>query len=247
MIKNLKKINIYDLENYDPSNIFANISNKHLIIYSIILIFILYVAIYTNKFSYVFICMCLFGIFIYYVQKISFYNNLQSKNTKSDHINRLNIPETSFVYNDDYLIELLYSARFMKVKQPILYDQMIKLIENFLIFHRTLKLGINNIFLKPTDMIKPHKLNIMQRMILLNDFRDLFERILKHIQTFIHVLPDDDRYLNSFYEFNQLIKNHLNKYYHQIRQQYNYVDFSQYYQLNRSSEDKYGPIDWDEI
>ena len=236
-------INIYNLNEYSKPNIFNIISNKHIIIYFIIGLVVLYIAINTHKFSYVFISVCLLGIIIYYTQKISYAKFNNRITLKNRYISELNINPESLFNRDNYLVNLLYSARFIKAKSPNDFAKLVLLIEDFLVTFETLKQNKNNIFLKSTDMIKPFELNKIQHSILINDIRDQLERVLKHIQIMIHGLPNEYRYLNSYYNFNQLIRSHLSKYYNRIMSDYNYIDHTSQYHLIRSSENKYDFID----
>ena len=86
------------------------------------------------------------------------------------------------------------------------------------------------------------RLNNSYQQILLNDIRDQLERILLHINTFIHILPNDQEYLNIYYNFFQLIRSHLSMYYNKIISQYGLSDHTHLYQIIRSSENKYGFI-----
>lgn len=245
-------------------------NNKTLIIYFICLIIILLIVKHSNNFSYVFIAVCLFALFIYCNQNK--YNNIFVKpqvddknlilnNKLNDYIKELEIKPKSFITEDSYLIQLLYKARFIKIESPTFYFKLLDYINNFMITYLSLKYNRNNIFLKSTDlvypltlksaitidttdMIKPIPLNKIQQSILINDLRDHTERILKHIQSIVFTLPSNTQYLDSFYEFSQLIRFHFTKYYNMILKQYNYLDHTSHYLLNRSSENKYDYIDW---
>ena len=92
-------------------------------------------------------------------------------------------------------------------------------------------------------MLKPFTLRTNHHAILINDLRDQLEMILKQIQTIIYILPQNVIYLNRFYQFNQLIKSHLSRYYNKILFKYNYNDHTSQYLLNRTSEDKYYFLD----
>ena len=92
-------------------------------------------------------------------------------------------------------------------------------------------------------MIKPFKLNKIQQSLLINDLRDQLERILIHVQTIIHVLPSDLRYLDSYYDFSQLLKHNLSRYYNFIMGKYNFIDHTSQYQVLRKTENKYGYLD----
>jgi hypothetical protein len=185
------------------------------------------------------------SIFIYYSQSISHAKYVFKKNKKSENLQELEIDKNSLLSRDDELIELFYSAMFIKVKSPEDYKKLISYIEDFLVTYETLKQNKNNIFLKPTDMIKSFKLSPIQQTILINDIRDQLERILKHSQSIIHKIPSNTRYLDSFYQFNQLIRSHLSRYYNRILSDLNFTDHTSQYQLLRTSEDKYGWLDFD--
>ena len=159
-------------------------------------------------------------------------------------MNELEISPHSLLSRDDYLLKLLYSAIFIKLKTPEDYTQLIKYIEDFLVTYETLKQNINNIFLKPTDLIQQLKLSPIQQSILINDVRDQLERILKHIQHIIYKIPSNTRYLDAYYQFFQLIRSHLSRYYNRILSDLKYSDHTSNYQLLRTSEDKYGWLDW---
>jgi hypothetical protein len=230
---NSDNINIFNL------NGFEKISNKNIIIYFIIGLIILYIAKSTNNFSYVFIAICLMSIFIYYSQKISHENNKYNIDLKNKYMTEMNIDSSSLLARDNYLINLIHSARFIKYYENKLYTNLISYIEDFFVTYETLKQNINNIFLSKTDMIKPFNLNKIQHTILINDLRDQLERILKHIETIIFVIPNQQEYINSLYDFSQLIRSHLSRYYNRIMSDYKFTDHTSHYQLLRSSENKY--------
>ncbi len=241
----INKINIYNLKNHIPNSIFSRIDNKQIIVYFIMAIIILFIAKTTQQFSYVFISICLMAVFIYYSQSISHAKYVFKKNKKKDYLNELEINPMSLLSRDDELVELFYSAIFIKVKSPIDYKKLIAYIEDFLVTYETLKQNKNNIFLRSTDMITPFKLSPIQQSILINDIRDQLERILKHIQTIIHKIPSNTRYLDSFYQFSQLIRSHLSRYYNRILSDLKFDDHTSQYQLLRTSEDKYGWLDFE--
>jgi hypothetical protein len=244
MEEQTNKINIYNLKKHIPNSIFSKIDNKQMIIYFIIGLFVLFIAKTTGQFSYVFISICLFAIFIYYSQSISHAKYIFKNNKKKEYLNELEISPYSLLSRDDYLVELFYSAIFIKLKTPEDYTKMILYIEDFLVTYETLKQNINNIFLKPTDLIKPFKLSPIQQSILINDIRDQLERTLKHIQNIIHKIPSNTIYLDAYYQFSQLIRSHLSRYYNRILSDLKYTDHTSQYQLLRTSEDKYGWLDW---
>jgi hypothetical protein len=237
------EVNIYNIDKYTYPNIFNIIEQKNIIVYFMILLIILFIQKSTNNFGYVFISICLSFIYIYYNQKISYTNYQFKKKQLDSYVNELNIDPNSLLARDKGLVNILYEARFIKSKSDKQFAKLIDLLENFFITFETLKQNVNNIFLKPTDMIKPFKLNKIQQSILLNDLRDHLERILKHVQTVIYTLPDDKRYLDSYYNFSQLLKNNLSKYYNFIMTKYKFIDHTSQYQVIRTSEDKYGFID----
>lgn len=234
---NSDNINIYNLNGLEK------ISNKNIIIYFIIGLIILYIAQSTNNFSYVFIAICLMSIFIYYSQKISFENNKYNIELKNKYMTEMNIDPLSLLARDEYLINLIYSVRFIKYNGYLLYKNLIVYLEDFFITYETLKQNVNNIFLNKTDMIKPFKLNKIQQSLLLNDLRDQLERILKQIESIIYLLPNQQEYINSLYNFSQLIRSHLSRYYNRIMSDYNFFDHTSQYQLIRSSENKYDFLD----
>ncbi len=221
-----------------------NVSNKNLIIYSILLIILLFITKKTNNFSYVFITTCLMGLYIYCNQQKYSINKSINIETKINNLKELNIKSTSLISKDNYLIELLYDSIFIYIKEPLIFTKLISYIEDFFVTFETLKQDIDNIFLKSNDIITPIRLNKLHKSILTNDLRDQLERIMIHIDTFIHFIPNELRYLNSYYEFSQLIRLHLTKYYQKILDNNNINDHTSKYQLIRSSENKYGFIDW---
>lgn len=93
-------------------------------------------------------------------------------------------------------------------------------------------------------MIRPFKLKANHHTILINDLRDQIELILKNIQPVIYVLPQDLIYLEAFYQFNQILRSHLSRYYNRILSDHKYNDHTSQYLLIRSSEDKYGFLNY---
>jgi len=223
-------INIYNLHNYEKSNMFSYTTNNQLIIYFILLIILLLIIKYTDNFSYVFLTICLMSIYIYYSQKIITLNKIKKNNDKNQHLRYLNIKLSSLIAKDERLIEILYNAKFIKKKFNE-YDKMIKNIEHFLILYKTLK---------QNKMISRCHLPTNYNTILLTDLRDQLELTLKHIHSIIHILPHDLNYLNAFYQFNQLIRAHLSNYYNTVISS---PDHTSQYLLRRSGEDKYDFLD----
>jgi hypothetical protein len=211
------------------------ITNKNILIYLILIIIILYVAKH-KSFSYVFILIILLVITIYYFQLETYYNMNINIYNKDKYIKYLNIDSNSLLSRDLILLEILYKYRFIYKYALKDYDKLINIIEKFFITYESLDKNINNIFLAKTDIIKPHILNRIEQSLLINDLGDQLDRILKHINNFIYVLPSDIKYLNAFYEFNQLINYNLSKYYNKFRQSNNY-------QSNNISNNKYGFFD----
>jgi hypothetical protein len=244
MDEQMNKINIYNLKKHIPNSIFSKINNKQMIIYFIMGIIVLFIAKTTQQFSYVFIGICLMAIFIYYSQSISHAKYIFKINKKTEYLNELEIDKNSLLSRDDYLVELFYSAIFLKHKSQEDYTKLITYIEDFFVTYETLKQNKNNIFLRPTDLVQPFKLSKIQQSILINDIRDQLERIFKHIQTIIYKVPSNTRYLDSYYQFFQLLRSHLSRYYNRILSDLNFSDHTSQYQLIRTSEDKYGWLDW---
>jgi len=232
-------IDIYNLDKYSQRNIYNRIDNNNLIIYSLLSLIILTLSYKTNKFSYVFIGICILAVSSFYLQKISYSNYHYQLEETNKYIKELNINPKLFITRDNYLIELLYSVIFIKHSIPIYFKNLILYIEDFIITFETLKQNVDNIYLKETDLIEKISLNKIQRSLLINDLRDKLERVLKYLQTFIHILPNSTNYLDAYNKFNQLIRLHLSKYYYRILTDYNFNDHTSEYLLIRSSENKY--------
>ena len=232
-------INIYNLDKYSQPNIYNKIDNNNIVIYSLLSLIILILSYKTNKFSYVFIGICILAITSFYLQKISYSNYHYNLKETEKYIKELNINPELLLTRDKYLIQLLYSMRFLKLTVPKYFKNLILYIEDFIVTFETLKQNVDNIYLKETDLIKKISLNKIQRSIFINDLRDKLERILKYIQTFIHILPNSTNYLDAYYEFNQLLRSHLSRYYNRILADSNFDNHTSNYLLIRSSEDKY--------
>lgn len=239
-----ENITIFNLYRYDKTNILSYISNKQIIIYGILLIVILFIIKYTNNFSYVFLSICLICTYIYYSQKIVTLNIQKKNNEKKTFLEHLNINSNSLIAKDGELLRILYDGKFIKNKAPDQYKKTIAQIEYFLVIYETLKQNINNIYLTEKDMIRPFKLKSNHHTILINDLRDQIELILKNIQPVIYILPQDLIYLEAFYQFNQILRSHLSRYYNRILSDYKYNDHTSQYILIRSSEDKYGFLNY---
>jgi hypothetical protein len=240
--------NIHKYENYiftDNINlsIFSKISNNQLLVYFILLIVLLLIAKYSNNFNYVFICFILISIFIYYSQKISTANYIKNTKETTKYLLALGIDKFSLIAKENEILKILYDAKFIKEYANIRYKNMINRVENFLVIYETLDKNINNIYLQKNDMVKPFTLRSNHHAILINDLRDQLEMILKDIQTVIYVLPQDLIYLEAFYQFSQIMKSHLSRYYNKILFKYNYNDHTSQYLLNRTSENKYYFLD----
>jgi hypothetical protein len=233
------KANIFNLYNYKPTNIFSKFSNKQIIIYFILGLLTLYVATYSKNVSYIIIIICLICIYIYYSQTISNINSQLIDEKNKNQIKYLEITDFHLISRDYDLINILYEARFIKERSPDMYTKLIEYIEQFLMIFESLKRNINNIYLKPSNMIKPLSLTTIQKTILINDLRDQLEKILKHIQKIIHNIPHYTHYLDSYYKFSQYIRSHLSRYYNRILSDNNINDHTSQYQLIRSSENKY--------
>jgi len=233
------KIDIFSLYEYLPNNMLSKFQNKNVFIYFICLIVIIFIAKITKNFSYVFICLSLLTIYIYYCQLTYNTNYVLGTEKKKKYLNILKINPSLLITKDDQIIELLHSALFIKEKSPTYFKQLINYIEDFLTSYQTLRQNINNIYIKKTDLIKPIELSEIQQSILINDIRDKLERVMKHIETMIFNNPKDITYLESYYQFYQLIRSHLSRYYNKILSDYNFKDHTSQYQLTRSSENKY--------
>jgi hypothetical protein len=173
------------------------------------------------------------------------YTSLYPTKIDKTYLEELNINPKYFIKQDNYIMELLYKAIFIKYKAPTFYDKMILNIEDFLVTYETLKQNKTNIFLNPKQMIKPAELSKDKQQILINDLRDQLERILKQIETIIYVIPNEHTFLDSYYYFYQLLRNHLSKYYNEMMDKYNINDHTSQYQVLRTGEDKYDFIDWE--
>jgi hypothetical protein len=192
-----------------------------------------------NQLIQISILLLLFATYIYVDNK----TNNNKLLLKQEYLNKLNINSNSLISRDEFIIELLYNAIFIKYKAPTFYTIMISYIEDFLVTFETLKQNITNIFLNNQQMIQPSKLTNSQRQILINDIRDQLERIMKHVQTIINVIPNENIYLDSYYSFYQLLRNQLSRYYNRILSMYKINDHTSNYLLLRTSEKKYDFID----
>jgi hypothetical protein len=150
-------------------------------------------------------------IFILIILLLINYNNLLKIN-----IEEIKIEEKQLIANDAKLLEILHNIKSINPYITNFYDKLNELLEDFYATHKTLLLNVNNIYIKPNELVKPFKLNIVHRNILKNDLRDQLERILKHIEEMIYVIPSQEMYLNAYYNFNKLINEHLSKMYSQI-------------------------------
>ena len=178
---------------------------------------------------------------IYYL-----YNRYQSKNILSaniQYLQKLNINNQLLISKDKFIIKLLNDAIFIKYKAPEAFSKLILYIEDFLVTFETLKQNITNIYLDPNQMIQPNKLSNSHQQILINDLRDQLERIMKHIETIIYVIPNDSVYLDNYYNFYQLLRNQLSRYYNRILSMYKINDHTSQYQILRLAENKYDFID----
>lgn len=163
--------------------------------------------------------------------------------TLEANLKKLGISNHLLIARDEYLIKLLNDAIFLRYKSPDAFAKMILYIEDFIVLFETLKQNITNIYLNPNQMIQPDKISQSQRLILLNDLRDQLERVMKHIESTIHVIPNESIYIDSYYNFYQLIRNQLSRYYNRILSMYKINDHTSQYQLLRTSENKYDFID----
>jgi len=187
------------------------------------------------------ICLLLLfsGVYVY----INEYKTNNKLLLINEYIKELNINPNLLICRDKFIIELLYDAIFIKYKDPISYSNMILYIEDFIVSFETLKQNINNIFLNSNQMIQPSILTKNQQLILINDLRDQLERVMKHIESIIYIIPNEKIYLDSYYNFYQLIRNQLSRYYNKILTMYKINDHTTRYQLLRTSENKYDFID----
>ena len=172
-----------------------------------------------------------------------FFNINQTNYELLSNINTLELNNNLLITRDEYLIKLLTEAIFLKYKAPNAFDKLILYIEDFIVIFETLKQNITNIYLKQDQMIQPDKLSKSHQSILLNDLRDALERVMNHLETFIYVIPNEKIYLDSYYNFYQLLRNQLSKYYNRILSMYKINDHTSYYQVIRSSAHKYDFID----
>lgn len=186
-----------------------------------------------SQLTQIIIILIFYGLYLYN----------QNRTDKITYIKQLNINPDLLICRDEFIIELLYNAIFIKYKAPKSYLQLINYIEDFLVSFETLKHNITNIFLNKDQMIQPSNLTKSHQHILINDLRDQLERIMKHTETIIHVIPNEKIYLDSYYNFYQLMRNQLSRYYNRILTMYKINDHTSQYQLLRTSENKYDFID----
>lgn len=223
------------------SNIFET-SIKQLIIYFVSCLIIIYIATVakaSNNFSYVYIASLILIVYIAYQQIIKKERTESKVNIRIDKINLLGLDKSSLITRDDNLIDILYDGKFIRQKSNKIYNDLLNYIETFLIIYESLKRNKNDIFLNPNDMVKPLKLTKVHKNILINDLRDQLERIMKHIGSFVHIMPHETNYLDGYYKFCQLLRSHLSRYYNRILSDNNFEDYTSQYLLNRSSENKY--------
>jgi hypothetical protein len=228
----------YDLHKYINPNLFNLIDNYQLIIYFIIILIILYIAKKTKNTSYTIISIFLFILLLYNDHK-KFYSKHLDRSKQRIELIKIGISENSLINGNPELIKILYDADFIRNKSNKSYSNLINMIEYYLTIYETLKQNVNNIKLRKDSMIKPFKLNKSHHSILINDLRDQLEAILNFNDTFIHILPNEDIYLEAYYQFKQLIKLYLSRYYNEILTIYNYIDHASNYELYRT-ETKYG-------
>lgn len=143
------------------------------------------------------------------------YNSSKIINNKN-YLEELKIGEKQLIARDAKLLEILYNIRGINPYMTNFYNKLYELLEDFYATHKTLLLNVNNIYLKPNELVKPLKLNIIHRNILKNDLRDQLERILNHIEDMIYIIPSQQIYLDAFSNFNKLINEHLSKMYSKI-------------------------------
>lgn len=228
----------YDLHKYINPNLFNLIDNYQIIVYFIIILTVLYIAKNTKNTSYTIISLFLFILLLYNDHK-KYYSKHLDKTKQKIELTKIGISENSLINDNPDLIKILYNADFIRNKSNKYYSNLINMIEYYLTIYETLKKNVNNINLIKGTMIKPFKLNKSHHTILINDLRDQLEAILQFNDTFIHILPNEDRYLEAYYQFKQLIKLYLSRYYNEILTIYNYIDHSSNYELYRSQA-KYG-------
>jgi hypothetical protein len=188
-------VNLYNLSDYLPNNIFAHVQNNKIISYYVIGCFILAITTYeTNTHtkntytSKIIIGICFLAIYIYYSQLIDHTNKTEKIARKNKNLIKLKINKFSPISSDNYLLELLNKSDHIHVKAPIAFSNLLKLIEDFLSIYNVLKSNKNT---------SQPPINQMQ-IILINDLRDKLERILKYSQTMIHLMPHNKLYLDDF-------------------------------------------------
>ena len=155
----------------------------------------------------------------------------------------INIPNNNYHNNDTKITDILNKAIFIKSYDKLAYDKLIEIIDNFLIIYTSLEKNISNIFLNENQYIQPTPLTKSQQQILINDLRDTIERIFKHLDTLIYIIPNDLIYLDAYYKFYQELRIILSTYYNNILIKYNINDHTSQYILNRTSQSKYDFID----
>ena len=228
----------YDLHKYINPNLFNLIDNYQLIIYFTIILTILYIAKNTKNTSYTIISIFLFILLLYNDHK-NYYSKHLNRTKQRIELIKIGISENSLINGNSELIKILYDADFIRNKSSKYYSNLINMIEYYLTIYETLKQNVNNIKLTKDSMIKTFKLNKSHHLILINDLRDQLDAILQFNDTFIHILPNEDEYLKAYYQFKQLIKLYLSRYYNEILTIYNYIDHTSNYQ-QYSTQTKYG-------
>lgn len=153
--------------------------------------------------------------------KYNFFKEISNSNI-NNYIEKLGIDNRPLISEDVKLLEILYNIRGINPYITKYYNKLYDLLEDFYAMQKTLLLNVNNIYLKPNELVKPFKLNVVHRDILKNDLRDQLERILKHMEEIIYIIPSQQMYLDAFSNFNKLINEHLSKMYIKV------VDLPQY-------------------
>jgi hypothetical protein len=216
---------------------FNKFTKTNIIIYSIILVLILFLIKNNVNIAYIIISLFIFSFYIYHNQTISYENLLSDRKTKNKYIDYIGTTNESFLSKDLKLLEILYSARYLKLEAPIHYNELLILMDDFFVTYTTLKKNVNNIYIQKDNIIQPIKLNPATQTILINDLRDQLERILKHMDMFILQISANTRYTISLYYVNQQIKSRLSKYYNEILNKFDMYPTK--YEILRSNEDKY--------
>jgi len=218
--------------------LFNDISNENILLYSVLFIIIIIIgSIYNHNISYYFIIIIIYLLFIYYYQ-INWYNNHNISNKYKQHIdNQINLYEDSLIkqYNDIKLF--LHDMIFISYYSLQHYNNIIKLIEKYLLIYEHIVKDID--IINNISSIQSKKLSKNQKILLIRDMKDIKNKIINDYNNIILILPNDNRIIDKYNNSIKILIDILDQYYNNIKNRQDMNNLIETHYINSYNYDNY--------